>query len=107
MDERNQVRHPDAGAQSFAGDVADDDAQGRTQLKNLEEIARKMAHRENLSRDFEFRCLELARRAEPALNLSGFKKAALDQGLIAAHRAQFLFECADPFVIFARAERLR
>src|SRR5262245_3571464 len=65
-----------------------------------------MTDRKNFARDFEFSRMILARSAQPALNLSGLEKAALDCELFAAHCGQFVFERADSLAILARAEKL-
>src|SRR5215471_4391236 len=106
MDQGNEVRHPDARAQPLAGDVTDHQAQGGAKFENLEEITGKMADGKNLSRDLELLRMELARRAEPALNLGRLEKAALDHRVLTAQRAQFVLERTDFFAVFPRARKL-
>jgi hypothetical protein len=89
MQKRKQVRHPDARGEALAGNVADDYTEGAVEFDHLEEISRQVTHRKNFPGDFEVTAAEFARGAQAALNLSGFEKAAVHRGLLAAQLGDF------------------
>ena len=66
------MREPHPRAPAFSGDVSNTEDRVETGVRGSQEIAGKVAYRENLTRNIEQTAAKTARRAQPSLDLCSF-----------------------------------
>src|SRR5688572_31106043 len=100
----DQVRHPHAGGEPFAADVAEREHQTAIGLLNREEITRQVTDGEDLAGDVERSVTNERRRTQTPVYLCCFEDRGVQFSVIFLQGLEFLLEFAG---LISRGDRMR